>query len=64
MIVEPAGQWGPGKAELFARQTMKTDNISGSNALMEQLTTIFRADQKIRTKANKELLRQKELLSE
>jgi hypothetical protein len=63
-IVEPAGQWGPGKAELFARQTMKTDNISGSNALMEQLTTIFRADPKIRTKANKELLRQKELLSE
>lgn len=63
-VVEPAGKWGPRKAELFAKQTMKTDNIAGSNALMEQLTTIFRADPKIRTKANKELLRQKELLSE
>jgi hypothetical protein len=62
--LEPAGKWGPRKAEVFARETMSTNNISGSNAFMEELTKIFRADESIKTKANKDLLRKQKLLNE
>jgi hypothetical protein len=63
-ITEPAGKWGPGKAEIFARETMSTNNISGSNAFMEELTKIFRADESIKNKANRDLLRKQKLLNE
>ena len=64
IIVEPPGKWGPGKAKAFARETMSSNSISGSNTFMEELTKIFRADESIKTKANRDLLRKQKLLNE
>ena len=68
-ITEKAGQWGPRKEELLAKQTARSSDITRSVTLMEELSKVFRVKPvgkkgAFQPKEVKDALRIQELLRE